>query len=75
MRNQYVTDKKDHSHRNRMDNYSRLIAPLLLSVLSMVVSSCSVITGIFEAGMGFGIFSVLAVLVVIVFIIMRLRKK
>lgn len=67
--------KKDHPHRSRMDNYSRLVAPLLLSLLTLIVSSCSVITGIFKAGMGFGIFAVLAVIVIIVFIIMRLRKK
>lgn len=67
--------KKDHPNRSRMDNYSRLAALLLLSLLTLMVSSCSVITGIFKAGMGFGIFAVLAVLVVIVFIIMRLRKK
>jgi len=66
---------KDHPQRSRMNNYSRLIAPLLLSLLALIVSSCSVITGIFKAGMGFGIFFVLAVLVVIVFIIMRFRKK
>ena len=67
--------KKDHPNRSRMDNYYRLAALLLLSLLTLMVSSCSVITGIFKAGMGFGIFAVLAVLVVIVFIIMRLRKK
>jgi len=66
--------KKDHSHRNKMDNYSRLIAPLLLSMVSLMVSSCTAIAEIFKAGMGFGIFLVLAVLLVIVFIIMRLRK-
>jgi len=63
--------KKDHPHRSRMDNYSRLVAPLLLSLM---VSSCTAIAEIFKAGMGFSIFLVLAVLVVIVFIIMRLRK-
>ena len=67
--------KKDHSNRNRMGSYSKLIAPLLASLLSLMVSSCTAITEIFKAGMGFGIFAVLAVLVVIVFIFMRLRKK
>jgi len=67
--------KKDHSQRNRIGNYSRLIAPLLLSLLSLIVSSCTAIAEIFKAGMGLGIFLVLAVLVVIVFIIMRLRKQ
>lgn len=67
--------KKDHSHQSRMENYSRLVAPLLLTLLSLMVSSCTAIAGIFKAGMGFGIFAVLAVLVIIVFIIMRLQKK
>jgi len=67
--------KKDHSQRNRIGNYSRLVAPFLLLLLSLMVSSCTAIAEIFKAGMGFGIFAVLAVLVVIVFIIMRFRKK
>lgn len=67
--------KKDHSRRNRIDNYSRLVAPLLLLMLALMVSSCTAIAEIFKAGMGFGIFFALAVLVVIVFIIMRFRKK
>jgi len=67
--------KKDHSHQNRIGNYSRLIAPSVLVLLSLMVSSCTAIAEIFKAGMGFGIFAVLAVLVVIVFIFMRLRKK
>ena len=65
--------EKDHPHRN--GNYSVLIAAILLSMLSLMVSSCSAIAEIFKAGMGFGIFLVLAVLVIIVFIFMRLRKK
>jgi len=67
--------KKDHSHRNSNGNYSGLIAPILLALLSLMVSSCTAIAEIFKAGMGFGIFAVLAVLVVIVFIFMRLRKN
>ena len=66
--------KKVHSHRNRVGNSSGVIAPLLLSMLSVMVSSCSAIVEIFKTGMGFGIFLVIAVFVVIVFIIMRLRK-
>jgi len=67
--------KNDHYSRNRIGNYSRLIAPFLLSLLLLTVSSCTAIADIFKAGMGFGIFAVLAVLVIIVFIIMRFRKK
>jgi hypothetical protein len=46
-----------------------------LCVLLSLVSSCSVISGIFQAGMGFGIFLVILVIVVIVAIIMRAGKK
>ena len=67
--------QKEHSSQNRIGNYSRFIAPILLALLSLMVSSCTAIAEIFKAGMGFGIFAVLAVLVVIVFIFMRLRKK
>lgn len=67
--------QNNHSHRNRVGNYSSFIAPLLLSLLLLTISSCSVIAEIFKAGMGFGIFAVLAVIVVIVFIFMRFRKK
>jgi len=65
----------NHSERDSTGNYSRFIALLLLSLVSLGLSSCSVIAEIFKAGMGFGIFAVLAVIVVIVFIFMRFRKK
>ncbi len=52
-----------------------LLTNVGLLMLSTMVSSCSAITGIFNAGMGFGIFSVLAVIVVIVFIFMKVRKN
>jgi len=67
--------RKEHPSRNEFGKYSRLIAPFLLSLLSLTVSSCTAIAEIFKAGMGFGIFLVLAALVVIVFIFMRLRKN
>ena len=38
-------------------------------------TSCEVIEGIFKAGMGFGIFIIIAILVVIVFVISKLTKK
>jgi len=54
---------------------SRFSSIFSLILLSVMVSSCSVISGIFKAGMGFGIFFVLAILVIIAFIIMQFRKK
>jgi hypothetical protein len=38
-------------------------------------SGCSVVEGIFEAGMGVGIFIVLAVIALVVFLVVRIGKK
>ena len=43
--------------------------PLLAIILSL--SSCRIIGGIFKAGMGVGIFMVIAVIVVIIFILSK----
>jgi ABC-type enterochelin transport system permease subunit len=48
---------------------------LLLTALLMSVTSCEIIGGIFKAGMGVGIFLVLAVVGLIVFLIIRMRRK
>jgi len=47
----------------------------LVLFLSTLISSCAAIAGIFKAGMGFGIFIVIAVILVIVFVIMKTRRK
>ncbi len=49
----------------------------ILSLLSvtMLLSSCEVIGGIFKAGMGVGIFIVVVVVLIIVFFVMRAGKK
>jgi len=54
---------------------SKLINGFVLILLTLVISSCSVITGIFKVGMGFGIFVVLAILVLIIGIVMKFGKK
>ncbi|MDR6843679.1 hypothetical protein [Flavobacterium granuli] len=54
------------------------INPLIvitLLLVSVLFSSCEVIEGIFKAGMGFGIFIVIAVIVLIVGIIFKLGKR
>ncbi|MES1181201.1 MAG: hypothetical protein ABUL44_00245 [Flavobacterium sp.] len=51
-----------------------LTAFLLLFILT-TLSSCEAIKGIFKAGMGFGIFLVLAVIGIIVFIAMKAGGK
>lgn len=48
---------------------------ILLSMIVMLTSSCSAIMDIFQAGMGVGIFLVIAVCVIIAFVVMKLRKK
>ena len=48
---------------------------LILILLILVVSSCSAIAGIFKVGMGFDIFIVMAILVLIIGIVMKLKKK
>jgi hypothetical protein len=54
-----------------MKNY-KISIPFIF--LTLFLSACQVVGGIFKAGMGVGIFIVLAVIAVIVFIVMRARK-
>lgn len=46
-----------------------------LAGLGLLFTSCSAIEGIFKAGMGVGIFMVVAVIAVIIFIISKLGGK
>ncbi|WP_220494920.1 phosphatidate cytidylyltransferase [Lacibacter sediminis] len=39
-----------------------------------MLSSCQLVEGIFKAGMGFGIFIVVAIIALIIFIIMRIGR-
>jgi hypothetical protein len=57
-----------------MKKLNTLLAMVLVVVASSL-TSCEAIGGVFKAGMGFGIFAVLAVLVIIVFGIMKMRNK
>ncbi|MFN0189309.1 MAG: phosphatidate cytidylyltransferase [Bacteroidia bacterium] len=52
-----------------------LIPALTLFILSTLLTSCGVIEGIFKAGMVFGIFFVIAIIAVIIFIVMKAIKK
>lgn len=47
---------------------------LLLAILILSLSSCELVGGIFKAGMGFGIFLVVAIIAVVVFIISRASR-
>lgn len=46
----------------------------LMIMLTVYLSSCSVIGGIFKMGMGFGIFLVLLVIALVFFFLMRMGK-
>lgn len=48
---------------------------LMLFVVLFSFSSCSVIEGIFKAGMGVGIFIVVAIIAIIIFIISKVAGK
>lgn len=55
---------------------SRKIIPLLILILvALIGSSCSVVVGIFKAGMGFGIFIVVVLVIVVVVIFKRMNRK
>nr|WP_314840143.1 hypothetical protein [uncultured Flavobacterium sp.] len=56
-----------------MQTVLKKIIPLVL--ISFFFTSCSVVEGIFKAGMGVGIFIVIAVIALIVWIISRITKK
>ncbi len=47
---------------------------LTLVFLSLTLTSCELFEGVFKAGMGVGIFIVIAILAVIIWIISRFRK-
>ena len=54
---------------------TNLLTTFFLLFISFTLSSCEAIAGIFKAGMGVGIFIVIAVVAVIAYIVMRARKK
>ena len=56
-----------------MKNSTVLVWMALL--LGMTLSSCDAIAGIFKAGMGFGIFLVILVIVIIGVIVAKVSKK
>lgn len=47
----------------------------LLSLIAIMFTSCSAIEGIFKAGMGVGIFMVIAVIAVVLYLISRFSGK
>jgi hypothetical protein len=57
-----------------MKNLNSIIG-VTIFLMCLILSSCSVVTGIFKAGMGFGIFIVVIIILIIVFIASRASKK
>ena len=51
------------------------LTTFILLLLSFTLSSCEAIAGIFKAGMGVGIFIVLAIVGIVVFFVMRAGKN
>jgi len=54
------------------DKITRIV---MLLIISISVTSCSIVKGIFEAGVGVGIFLVVVVLAVIAFVISKVMGK
>lgn len=52
-----------------------LIPALTLFMLSTLLTSCGVVEGIFKAGMGFGIFIVVVVIGLIIYIVMKIGNN
>lgn len=48
---------------------------LMLFIVLISFTSCSIIEGVFKAGMGVGIFIVIAIVAVVIFIISKLFGK
>lgn len=47
---------------------------MLLALTTTMFSSCAVVEGIFKAGMGVGIFIVVAIIALLIFIIVRIGR-
>ena len=54
---------------------SNLITVVMILAISVLLSSCEVVGGIFGAGMGFGIFMILAVVVIAILFMVKLGKN
>ena len=67
----YFNWQINHQKTKVMQN-KILIRLSLLSLIAVTLTSCDLVEGIFKAGMGVGIFIVIAVIAVIVFVISKL---
>jgi hypothetical protein len=72
--------QNNHNNLNKLSDRKKVkslnsLTLLGLFAVTFLLSSCEAIAGIFKAGMGFGIFLVIAVVLIIVFIAMKAGKK
>lgn len=72
-----VAEKKPNALRKTSINFqvTKTVAVFALLLISMFMSSCEVIGGIFKAGVGVGVFIVIAIIAVIIALVMRAGKK
>ena len=54
------------------DKITRIV---MLLIILISITSCSIVEGIFKAGMGVGIFIVVAIIAIIIFIISKIIGK
>ena len=54
---------------------SKLTRMLVLLLVLITFTNCEVVEGIFKAGVGVGVFIVIAIIAVIIFIISKIGKK
>jgi hypothetical protein len=52
-----------------------LVVAFLLIIFLSITSACSIVEGIFKAGMSFGIFLVVALIVVVLFFVFKFRRR
>ena len=62
-------------NREHMMNISNSIRTMLLVLTTTMFSSCAVVEGIFKAGMGVGIFIVIAIIALIIFLVFRFGRN
>lgn len=55
--------------------FQQISRALVLVLLLLTISSCSLIEGIFKAGVGVGIFLVVAILAILAFIISKILSR
>lgn len=63
------------NHKLCKDCKINSLITLFAIIIPLLVNSCGVVSGVFKAGMDFGIFIVIAIVIIIAYIVIRLRKN